>query len=173
MNAAQLVGVWELQEFVLQTAEEESRPFGDRPKGRLHVAENGQLLVAIFSEHRSKVASDDLQAGQPDEASALLRGSLSYFGRWRFEAERAVLCIEAEGALFPNLEGTTQERVVTWRGADTLVLTTAPVAWGGREQRGILSWRRMPTIEAREPAHEQNPKLAVPPRAPTEVPLRP
>ena len=142
MNARDLLGVWQLQEFVLQGEASESHPFGKRPKGRLHVSEHGELLVSIFAEGRARFVSDDLQAGLPDEAAAVLRSSLSYFGRWRLNPD-AMLRIEVDGALFPNLESTTQERLVAFPSPDELVLTTMPVAWAGRQQRGVLRWIRL------------------------------
>ena len=144
MKPAQLVGVWQLREFVLQADGAESRPFGERPNGRLHVSENGELLVAIFAEQRARLASDDLQAGLPHEAAAVLRSSLCYFGRWQLDAETATLRTEVHGALFPNLEATIQERTAELKGPDELILSTKPLAWEGRSQSGVLRWTRVP-----------------------------
>jgi hypothetical protein len=144
MNAEQLIGVWRLEEFLLRDGDETSRPFGERPKGRLHVAANGELLVSILAQDRARLTSHDLQGASPAEAVAVLRGALSYFGRWRFDPARALLETEVEGALFPNLEPSVQARLVEFLGPDALVLTTPPVLWQGQERRGVLRWTRMP-----------------------------
>lgn len=143
MKAEQLIGVWQLEEFVLREGDEVSRPFGDRPKGRLHISANGQLLVSILAQQRARLSSHDLQGASPAEAAALLRGALSYFGRWRFDPARALLETEVEGALFPNLESSVQPRLVELPEPDRLILTTPPVLWQGRERCGVLSWSRM------------------------------
>jgi len=143
MNAERLVGVWQLEEFVLREGDELSHPFGQRPKGRVHVSANGELLVLILAQDRARLASEDLQGGSAEEAVALLRSALSYFGRWRFDPARALLEIEVEGALLPNLEASVQRRLAELLGPDELILTTPPVLWQGRERCGVLRWSRM------------------------------
>ena len=138
-----LVGVWQLEDFVIRSGSRETRPYGPRPKGRLHASENGELLVSVLAEDQCRFASDDMQSSSLEEAATAFRNCVSYFGRFSFDAEQSVLRTEVQGALFPNWAGTVQQRFVEFHGPDGLTLTTPPVPWQGEEQSAVLRWSRV------------------------------
>lgn len=144
MTRNELIGVWQLESFVVEVGGERIQPFGGRPVGRLHLSADGQLLVTILAQDRPRMASEDPQACSHDEALRAVRSAAGYFGRWTFDPRAQTLTTDVEGSLFPNWEGTRQVRVARLDEDGRLRLTTPPLAWEGEQRQATLTWTPWP-----------------------------
>lgn len=95
-----------------------TRDYGENPKGRLVVDENGRYSLQIFKSERLRFASDSKSDGSVDELRSAVMGSSTHYGTIAIDERAAALVFSIEGSSFPNWEGTTQRRQYTLDGAE-------------------------------------------------------
>ncbi len=95
-----------------------TRDYGENPKGRLVVDENGRYSLQIFKSERLRFASDSKADGSVDEFRSAVMGSSTHYGTIAIDERAAALVFSIEGSSFPNWEGTTQRRQYTLDGAE-------------------------------------------------------
>ena len=83
--------------------------------------EDGHYSWQIFRSDRPKFASAHRMQGTPEETTAVLQGSLSYFGTYSCNDATRTITTIVEGSTFPNSEGEALNRIVTRISADTLI----------------------------------------------------
>ena len=141
-DQAALVGSWRL------VSNEEHRAdgsvtavWGSSPAGSLMYQANGRMAVQLMDPRRAKFASDDRLAGTPEEVRRAFEGYLAYFGTFTVDERARTVTHHVEGATFPNLIGTDQQRTYVLSG-DRLTLSTPPMVRGGRRSTYVLVWER-------------------------------
>src|SRR5690349_15807121 len=85
-DADDLVGVWKVKHFTLQTLGGGDRPkeiFGSDPRGYLIFTREGRMMTIITRADRKPALTTEGQA-------ALLQSMVSYTGRYRIESDRVV-----------------------------------------------------------------------------------
>ena len=102
------------------------------PGGFMGVLNTPRERVAV-SETGARMDLDNVSAEERAQAS---KGVVSYFGRYRIDGDHVLHTIE--GALNPNLIGTTQLRHVALSG-DDLTLSSPP---DGQGNSFLIRWRR-------------------------------
>jgi hypothetical protein len=141
-DTALLVGVWRLRSFEARRSDGEVlQPFGREPRGSLVYTASGHFSVHLIRPDRPRFEADDPLKGTPEEIDAAFKGVISYYGSYECDRARGLVVHHVAGALFPNWEGKTHERLLTLEG-DRLRLTTHPTLWGGGEIVGVVDWQR-------------------------------
>jgi hypothetical protein len=139
----QLVGTWIL------AAWEQVRPdgskfqkYGTDPRG-FHIFErNGRFFAMMARPDLPKIAASDPQKATPEEARAIMAGSIAYYGTYSVnEAERMVV-LRMDASTFPNQLGRELPRRIVSVTANEMVYANPDATTGGGQIQ--LSWKRAP-----------------------------
>ena len=84
--------------------------YGEAPKGRLIVDDQGRYSLQIFKAERAKFAQGDKRKGTAAEFESAVLGSSTHYGTVAVDAAAHVLTFRIDGASYPNWEGTEQKR---------------------------------------------------------------
>jgi hypothetical protein len=84
-----------------------------------------------------KLASDNRTAATPEEAKAIVSGSIAHFGSYLISD--ATITFRIETSTHPNWDETTQKRSFTIKGEE-LKYTVSTAAVGGGS--ATLTWKR-------------------------------
>jgi hypothetical protein len=79
-TANELVGTWTLVSSMLEKDGKTTDFYGPNPKGQLMYDANGHFSVIITRSDLAKFASNNREAGTPEENNAVVQGSFAYFG---------------------------------------------------------------------------------------------
>lgn len=136
----QLVGTWTLVSWD-QTLPDGSKvdSFGPNPKGINIFDANGHFILMIARSDLPKIASSDRTKATPEEAKAILGGSIAYFGTYTVNEAEKTAVLRLDSTTFPNQLGTEQKRVIKSITADEMTYNN-PVATSGGQI--LLSWKR-------------------------------
>jgi hypothetical protein len=117
----QIVGTWSLVSQS-QTLKDGStaHPSGMNPKGVNMFTADGQFVLLFMRGDLPKVASGNRGKATADEAMAIARGSIGYFGSYTVDEPTKTLVLRIQGATFANLVGIDQKRVISLLTADEL-----------------------------------------------------
>ena len=99
--------------------------FGDDPKGIIIFTSDGRF---IYLFDLPKFASNNRNAGSPEENKAVVQGSIATFGT--YSVAGTDLMIKVENSTFPNWIGADQKRTIAVTG-DQLKWTNATGSGGG------------------------------------------
>jgi hypothetical protein len=129
----QLVGTWTL------AAWEQTRPdgsklqrFGANPKG-IHVFDaNGRTYILFSRPDLPKIASNNPSTPTPEEAKAIVDGSIAYFGTYTVDEASKVITVKVEASTFANQVGADQKRTISSLSADELKMVNTTVLSGGQ-----------------------------------------
>ena len=137
-----LLGTWTLVAMEGRRASGEMfHPWGTDVRGRLTYAAGGHVALQIARAGNTRFASDDLEAGTPDEVQRAFDGYHAWFGRFHVDLDEDVVVHRIEASLFPNWEGQEQRRLVTLSG-DELVLRSHPLPYAGEPVEFVTRWIR-------------------------------
>jgi hypothetical protein len=112
--------------------------FGSDPKGLLVFLPSGAYTLQICSAQRPKFASNARDKGTPEENQAAVRGCNPHWGKYAVDAKTQSIVFDIQHAMYPNWEGTRQERKFTVSG-DRLTYFVPTASVGGTAD---LVWRR-------------------------------
>jgi len=136
-------GAWRLVTFEFRKADGTVvYPFGEKAQGSIIYTESGRYSAQLMRSDRPRLASGDQLKGSAEEFEANFKGCISYFGSYELDAANSLIFHEVEGSLFPNMEGTRQERRFKLAG-NRLQLTTPPIKLDGARAVGVLEWERI------------------------------
>jgi len=122
MQIEQLYGYWDLVSLVATTADGvEVLPMGPSPKGLGYYGADGIVMVILTAGERPPFASIVIANRTPEEATRGFDTTLSYYGTYTVDVERAEIVHKVERCSFPNLEGREMKRAVEIDG-DRMVL---------------------------------------------------
>ena len=134
-----LVGYWTLVSSVVEQGGNRIEPFGPNPRGALIFDANGRYAAMIARPGLPKLASDNRTAATPDEAKAIVAGSIGHFGSYAVNEADKTITFRIETSTHPNWDATEQKRSFTISG-DELKYTVGTAAVGGGS--ATLTWKR-------------------------------
>ena len=118
-------------------------PWGTDVRGRLTYEAAGHVALQIAKGGREPFASDDLEAGTPEEVRRAWNGYHAWFGRFTVREDDQSVVHHVEASLFPNWAGADQTRLVSLDG-DGLVLRSKSMPYGGEPVEFQTRWVRSP-----------------------------
>src|SRR3954447_7120551 len=121
-----LVGSWTLVSLTAGEGADQTLPYGPNPKGTMMVDANGRFSITVVRSDLPKFASGNRMTGTPDENAAVMRGCISYFGTCTIDETTGVITVHVEGSTFPNFDGGTQTRVLSFSGDEMTYLNPTP-----------------------------------------------
>lgn len=147
MTAADLVGPWHLERFVIRFADGRAPlfPFGDDARGQLLYTADGHMSATLCRADRAPLAAglEASYAAAPAAKAAAFEGYLAYAGRWRLEAgpDGPIVIHRVDFALTPDLVGRENRRHARLTDG-RLHLTYTLAAKSGVDRRYTLTWSR-------------------------------
>ena len=138
-QSSNLVGSWTLVSSVVEQGGNRIEPFGPNPRGSLIFDANGRYAAMIARPGLPKVASDNRTTATPEEAKAIVAGSIAHFGSYAVNDADKTITFRIETSTHPNWDATEQKRSFTISG-DELKYTVSTAAVGGGS--ATLTWKR-------------------------------
>lgn len=138
----QLVGAWTLVSVINEQSDgTKIEGFGPSPKGIIIFTRDGYFSLLQTRADLPKVAANDRAKATPEEATAIAKGSIAYYGTYVANDADKIVAVKIETSTFPNLIGTDQKRIVTSITPDELKFTNPRTPSGA-----ILYtvWKRAP-----------------------------
>jgi Lipocalin-like domain len=134
----QLVGAWMLVSW------EQTRPdgskfhsFGTDPRGIQIFSADGRLFVMYARADLPKIAASDRNKATPQEAQAILGGSIAYHGTYTVDEASKTIVRRIDASTFPNQVGQELKWVVNALTADELKYTNPAPMSGGQIQSSL------------------------------------
>jgi Lipocalin-like domain len=129
----QLVGTW-LQVSIGGTFPDGTKRqlFGPNPNGILIYTSDGYFSLVQSRADLTKLESSNRATATPEEAKAVVAGSIAYFGKYSVDEASKVVSIDILGSTFANQIGNTSDnkRIVTSLTANELKLANPGSASG-------------------------------------------
>jgi hypothetical protein len=135
-TAADLVGSWTLVSAVTEKDATKSDTFGPGAAGVLVFDASGLYTLTIIGGDLPTVASENRGTATPEEANAIVSGSIAHFGTYTVSDK--ILTFNIERSTFPNWISTEAKRPLILTG-DKLVYTVAAASAGGT---ATVTWCR-------------------------------
>lgn len=127
----QLVGTWTLTSWEQVRADgSKLKRFGENPKGVAQFDAGGRFFLMLARPDLPKIASNSPTNPTPEEAKALVGGSLAYYGTYTVSEADKTIILRIESSTFPNQVGNEQKRIIGSLTADELKYSN-PVATSG------------------------------------------
>ena len=116
-----IIGTWSLV-FWEQTYHDgrKDQAFGANPKGINTFDASGRFTSIFLRPDLPKLASNDRVKPTPEEAMAIAKGAIVYYGTYTVNEAEKSISLNIEGTNFPNQMGMAQNRIVTTISADEL-----------------------------------------------------
>jgi hypothetical protein len=127
----QLVGSWILVSLTAGDGAKQTMPYGPNPKGTMMVDANGRFSITVVRSDLPRFASDNRMTGTPEENMAIVQGCIAYFGTYSIDEATHVITVNVEGSTFPNFDGGTQTRILSFNGDEMTYLNPTPSMGGG------------------------------------------
>ena len=126
----QLVGTWNFVSLE-QTNKDgtKSQPFGAPPKGVYTFDANGRFFVMIVRPDLPKIASNNLTTATPEEAKAIVAGSIAYSGTYTVDEAGRAIELRIEATTLTN-QAAVAKRIITSLTADELKFTNPTTITG-------------------------------------------
>jgi hypothetical protein len=136
----QIVGSWTLVSWV-QTRGDGTKNFrfGDNPKGVNMFGPNGRYSLIIMQADLPKLASNDAMKPTAEEAEAIVRGAIAYFGTYTVDKAAKTLTLQIDGTTLPNQLGLPQKRNIDAISAEEMRYSNANAVGGGSIE---VAWKR-------------------------------
>lgn len=127
----QLVGTWTVVSWQ-QTNKDGTKlqRFGTTPKGVNMFDANGHFFIMFARPDLPKIASGDPNTPTPDEANAIAKGSIAYFGTYTVDEAGKTISLRVESSTLPNQLGMEQKRQISTLTADELKYTNVTALAG-------------------------------------------
>ncbi|TWI03932.1 lipocalin-like protein [Luteimonas cucumeris] len=114
--------------------------YGSEPKGVLIFDGQGRYASQIMRAQRPRFASGKKSNGTAEEYKAATQGVNAHFGEYAVDTAAGLVSFHIQHALFPNWEGTTQDRKFTL--ANDVLTYSVPVPTSGDGASDEVVWRR-------------------------------
>jgi Lipocalin-like domain len=135
-----LVGAWTLVSLTAGEEADQTFPYGANPKGSMMVDANGRFMITVVRSDLPKFASNNRMTATPDEATAVVQGSIAYYGSYSIDEATRVITVNVEGSTFPNFTGGTQTRILSFKGDDEVTYLNPTPSHGGAPAK--VTYRR-------------------------------
>jgi len=142
----QLVGAWTLLlDDGINPDGTHVPTFGPNPAGTLIFTPNGRYSLQIMRViSRGPFASNNRDAGTPEENKAVSQGTISHFGTYTVDEGGKTVSFHVEGSSFPNWEHTIQKRLVTAITDEVLTYTNPTSSTPGQGfTHTELAWKKL------------------------------
>ena len=126
-QAKDLVGTWTLVSITLEKDGEKTDFYGPKAQGQMMFDPNGHFSQIITGSDLPKFASNNRQAGTPEENKAVVQGSIAFFGTYSVSEADHTLNFHIEGSTFPNWNGSDRTRPIKL-SEDELSYSTPPTS---------------------------------------------
>jgi hypothetical protein len=137
----ELVGTWILVSIQLEKEDgKRTDMYGPSPQGQQIFDTNGRFSLIITRSDVPKFASNNREAGTPEENKAAVQGSIAFFGTYTVDESAKTLTQHVESCSFPNFIGTDRNLSFSISG-DELNSTTISKASTGTGS-AYLVWKR-------------------------------
>jgi lipocalin-like protein len=116
----QLVGTWIFDSSTITRADGTK---SDRPnlKGMVIYTAEGRFMFINVGTDTPRIASNDRTRATPEEAMAVLKTTVAYYGTYTIDEPSKTIVPKVEGSTFANLiGGPEQKRVITAISADEM-----------------------------------------------------
>jgi len=140
-----IVGGWRLADWRTEYSDGRAPtlPFGEHPEGLLVYSPDGWMNASICRANRPIMSSASLKHAPVNERLEAIDTFMNYGGPFSFPDADHVRH-EVVIALYPNLIGTDQVRLMRFTDHNTLVLSAQDTLPGTEVQRThSLTWRRI------------------------------
>jgi hypothetical protein len=124
-----LVGSWIL--VSLTSGDGTRQPYGPNPKGTMMVDANGHFSITVVRSDLPRFASNNRMTGTAAENTAIVQGCIAYFGTYSIDEATHVITVNVAGSTFPNFDGGTQTRILSFDGDEVTYLNPTPSMGGG------------------------------------------
>jgi hypothetical protein len=135
-----LLGAWTLVSLTAGEEADQTFPYGANPKGSMMVDANGRFMITVVRSDLPQFASNNRMTATPDEATAVVQGSIAYYGSYSIDEATHVITVNVEGSTFPNLTGGTQTRILSFNGDDEVTYLNPTPSHGGAPAK--VTYRR-------------------------------
>jgi Lipocalin-like domain len=126
-----LLGAWTLVSLTAGEEADQTFPYGANPKGSMMVDANGRFMITVVRSDLPQFASNNRMTATPDEATAVVQGSIAYYGSYSIDEATHVITVNVEGSTFPNFTGGTQTRILSFHGDDEVTYLNPTPSHGG------------------------------------------
>ena len=126
-----LVGSWTEVSITAGGGGSQAQPFGPNPNVMMMVDASGHISLITLRSDLPKFQSNNRMTGTADENRAIVQGSNVYFGTYVIDEATHEITITIKGSTFPNFDGTTQRRLLSFRGDDEFTFTVPNPSGGG------------------------------------------
>jgi hypothetical protein len=130
-TAKELVGTWVCVSSTLEQDGKKTDYFGSNPQGQTMFDPNGHFSLVITRSDLPKFASNNREAGTPEENKAAVQGSIGFFGTYSVSDTDKVITFHFEGSTFPNLKGTDQKLLFKISGDELAWTVPTPSVGSG------------------------------------------
>ena len=137
-----LVGTWTAVSFTA-VADDGTRtePFGPNPSGVMIFTSDGHFSLLQTRPDLPKVAANSILRATPEEAMAVMQGSIAYYGEYSVNEVEKTFSVRILASTFANMIGPEQKRIVTSLTQDELKFTNPRIPAGLTLQ---TAWKRAP-----------------------------
>ena len=140
----QIVGAWTLVSWVqTRTDGTKNYRFGDNPKGVNMFSPTGRFSLIIVQPDLPKISSNDPMKPTAEEAQAIVRGSVAYFGTYTVDEATKALSLQLNGTTLVNQLGLPQKRNIDSISADEMRYSNSNAVGGGKIE---LTWKRAQAV---------------------------
>jgi hypothetical protein len=110
-QANDLVGTWTLVSITLEKDGTKTDMYGPNPQGQTTLDANGHFSIIITRSDLPKFASNNREAGTPEENKAVVQGSIAFFGTYSVDvtAGKTIVTQHVESCTFPNFNGSDRK----------------------------------------------------------------
>jgi hypothetical protein len=108
-TAKDLVGTWTLVSITLEQDGKKTDFYGPHPQGQRTFDSTGRFSEIISRSDLPKFASNNRQAGTPEENKAVVQGSIAFFGTYSVSETDKTYTQHVESCTFPNWNGTERK----------------------------------------------------------------
>jgi Lipocalin-like domain len=134
----QLVGTWTAVSWEQDVPNgPKFQRYGANPKGVTVFDANGRFFSITARPDLPKIASNNPSTPTPEEAKAIVSGSIGYFGTYTVDEAAKVITLRYEASSFPNQVGADQKRVITSLTGDELKFQNPTAISGGQIYYGF------------------------------------
>jgi Lipocalin-like domain len=137
----EIVGTWTLVSIQLEKDGKRTDMYGPNPQGQQIFDTHGRFSLIITRSDVPKFASNNREAGTPEENKAAVQGSIAFFGTYTVDESAKTLTQHVESCSFPNFNGTDRKLSFSISG-DELNSTTISKASTGTGS-AYLVWKRV------------------------------
>ena len=127
----QLVGTWTIVSWEQDVPNgPKFQRFGPGPKGYTIFDANGRFFIMFARSDLPKIASNNPSTATPEEAKAIVSGSIAYYGTYTVDETAKIISFRTEASSFPNQVGIEGKRAITSLTATELKHTNTTVVGG-------------------------------------------